>query len=288
MRVSVSHLAYAVDRYPDSALTPFWSLKLGHYLLDLDEPASAAQILGRVVALPDTVAYNPRSLPFADLAELRREARFLWARALARNGNASEAEAQLQAANASNGYELTREAEVRVLRGDTSGALACLRRADRDGHPESNFSNILITMRAVVLAQALAQGQLASQFAAPILQQPQTAQRWPQWQSAWAIIRGTANQAPGLGVAGLRDGEYAGSCRGYSALVGVSVLLRAGRLVGVRVTRQEEERPWSAIEVMPKRLMRQQGLGVDAVTGATITSYAVRTAAGEALAKAAR
>jgi uncharacterized protein with FMN-binding domain len=56
----------------------------------------------------------------------------------------------------------------------------------------------------------------------------------------------------------------------------------------VRVTRQEEERPWSAIEVMPKQFMRQQGLGVDAVTGATITSYAVRTAAGEALAKAAR
>jgi uncharacterized protein with FMN-binding domain len=87
---------------------------------------------------------------------------------------------------------------------------------------------------------------------------------------------------------GLRDGVYSGSARGYEGPVEVKVIVRGGKLQDVKVVRQNESRPKSALMNLPARILAAGGTEhVDAVTGATVTSRAVLRAVRQALDKAA-
>lgn len=84
------------------------------------------------------------------------------------------------------------------------------------------------------------------------------------------------------------DGKYAAKELGYAGDIHVEVAVAGGRIESVKVTRHEEKQFYSAMEDMPSRIVEAQGFsGVDAVTGATITSDAILNAAAKALAKAA-
>ena len=80
------------------------------------------------------------------------------------------------------------------------------------------------------------------------------------------------------------DGTYRAACRGFVDLVGVAVRVRGGRIEDVQIVATKENRPRTALDDMPARIVRQQGLaGADTVSGATITSNAVLGAVGKAL-----
>ncbi len=96
----------------------------------------------------------------------------------------------------------------------------------------------------------------------------------------------SAGSAPAVGGR-WRDGEYAGRAPGYSADVAVRVRVEGGRVSGVEVTEAAESRPRTALQDMPARIVSAGGPeGVDAVTGATVTSRAILRAVGEALSSA--
>ena len=103
------------------------------------------------------------------------------------------------------------------------------------------------------------------------------------------IERARANLAAvellaGLDLKAVPDGSWAGAARGYRGDVAVQVTVKAGAIAAVRVTAQKEDRAFNAIRDLPGRITTHQGIaGVDAITGATISSEAVMNATVKAL-----
>jgi len=88
-----------------------------------------------------------------------------------------------------------------------------------------------------------------------------------------------------LDVARVPDGTYRASSIAYAGPLHVEVIVKGGRIQVVRVTEHEEKQFYAALSETPKRIIEKQGVrGVDAVTGATMTSEAIINAAAKALA----
>ncbi len=79
-----------------------------------------------------------------------------------------------------------------------------------------------------------------------------------------------------LAQARLRDGSYTARAMGYSESkdLEVTVVIRDGRIADVQV-RHEEKIDLDATKIIPRRIVQQQSLQVDTVTGATVTSQGV-------------
>ncbi len=83
----------------------------------------------------------------------------------------------------------------------------------------------------------------------------------------------------------LRDGTYAGKSLGYVGDVTVTVTIRQGKITEVRV-QHEEKIDQNATTIIPQRIIAQQSLKVDGITGATVTYDAIIDGALQALKKA--
>ncbi len=82
------------------------------------------------------------------------------------------------------------------------------------------------------------------------------------------------------------DGTYRDSSIGYSGQVTVETTIAGGKITGVRVTQHTEKQYYSAITDTARQLIAKQGAkGVDATSGATITSEAIINASLKALSK---
>jgi len=99
---------------------------------------------------------------------------------------------------------------------------------------------------------------------------------------ARAALRRLATQ--GLAFSRVADGSYQGQAYGYNAPVGVRLTFEGGRCTELHVTDLGDKRPLDAYRVLPERILETQSLEVDAVTGATVTSRAIVSAATEAVA----
>lgn len=92
-----------------------------------------------------------------------------------------------------------------------------------------------------------------------------------------------------LDLSRVPDGTYRGSSPGYAGDVHVEVAVKGGRIESVQVTSYKEKQFYSALTDTPRQIVQKQGLkGVDAVTGATVTSEAIINAVAGALARRAR
>ncbi len=88
-----------------------------------------------------------------------------------------------------------------------------------------------------------------------------------------------------LDVARVPDGTYRASSIAYAGPLHVEVIVKGRRIQVVRVTEHEEKQFYAALTETPKRIVEKQGVrGVDAVTGATMTSEAIINATAKALA----
>ena len=85
------------------------------------------------------------------------------------------------------------------------------------------------------------------------------------------------------------DGTYRDSSIGYSGQVGVEVTMAGGRIAAVKVTQHTEKQYYSSISDTCRQLVTKQGAkGVDATSGATITSEAIINASLKAVRKGQR
>lgn len=90
-----------------------------------------------------------------------------------------------------------------------------------------------------------------------------------------------------LNLLRIPNGTYKASSIAYEAPLEVEVVVRKGRIESVRVTKHREKQFYSSITATPRQIVEKQGVkGVDAVTGATITSEAIINATAKALAGA--
>ncbi len=89
-----------------------------------------------------------------------------------------------------------------------------------------------------------------------------------------------------LDIKRVPDGVYQDSSVGYSGQVFVEVSVAGGRISDVKVTRHTEKQWYSSITDTRRQILLKQGAkGVDATSGATITSEAMLNATLKALAK---
>ena len=89
-----------------------------------------------------------------------------------------------------------------------------------------------------------------------------------------------------LDLSKVADGTYRGESPAYAGPLQVEVTVASGRIASVRVVAHREKQFYSALTDTPKQIVARQGVeGVDAVTGATITSEAIINATAKGLAK---
>lgn len=90
-----------------------------------------------------------------------------------------------------------------------------------------------------------------------------------------------------LDLSRVPDGKYSGKSPAYAGDLFIEVTVAAGRIQSVVVTRHEEKQFYSAISDTTAQIVENQRLtGIDATTGATITSEAIVNATAKALAGA--
>ncbi len=92
----------------------------------------------------------------------------------------------------------------------------------------------------------------------------------------------------GCSKSALKAGTYAGSAEAHNGTLHVEVELTEDTIVSVTITGSEETAHLSNIplDVIPKQIVADQSLTIDAVAGATVTSYAIRAAVADAITKA--
>jgi uncharacterized protein with FMN-binding domain len=84
----------------------------------------------------------------------------------------------------------------------------------------------------------------------------------------------------------LKDGVYAGQSNGYAGPVRVAVTVKDGRISAVEVTSCRDKFARRVVKEMPRRIVKAGSAEVDVVSGATISSRAVKRAVDQALEQA--
>lgn len=77
-----------------------------------------------------------------------------------------------------------------------------------------------------------------------------------------------------LKTARLRDGSYRATALGYSGDIKLTVQIRQGRISNIRVQHQEKIDQNAAV-IVPRAIVQEQSLKVDAISGATVTQDAI-------------
>jgi len=92
-----------------------------------------------------------------------------------------------------------------------------------------------------------------------------------------------------LDIKRVADGAYRDSSIGYNGPVHVEVQVAKGKIENVKVVKHEEKQYYSSItDTCSQMILKQGAKGVDATSGATITSEAILNAGLKALSKAQR
>ncbi|HLS52413.1 MAG TPA: FMN-binding protein [Tissierellaceae bacterium] len=92
----------------------------------------------------------------------------------------------------------------------------------------------------------------------------------------------------GCGGAKYNDGTYQGEAQGAHGPVKVSVEIKDGEIANVEVTEHEEnmDHAGPAFDQIPKAIVDKNSTDVDAESGATVTSNAIKEAVDKALEEA--
>ncbi len=85
------------------------------------------------------------------------------------------------------------------------------------------------------------------------------------------------------------DGTYTATTTAFAGLLELEVKVTGGHIESVQVTKHQEKQFFTALTDVPRQIVARQSIeGIDAITGATITSQAIVNGAARALADGAR
>jgi len=111
--------------------------------------------------------------------------------------------------------------------------------------------------------------------------------------SAFGRSSSSSNYAHPLGIdlstKKLKDGMYTGTANAYNPGLTVAVTVVGGKVTGIKVTEHNEDgrRFYDyPIQVIPSAIIKKQNTKVDAVSGASATSYGIMAAVENALVNA--
>ncbi|NQT53520.1 FMN-binding protein [bacterium] len=87
----------------------------------------------------------------------------------------------------------------------------------------------------------------------------------------------------------VREGTHTATAESYAGPLTLEVKVAGGRIESIKVTQYRDKQYFNALTDTPRQIVEKQGLkGVDAISGATITSQAIINATAKALANAMR
>ena len=90
-------------------------------------------------------------------------------------------------------------------------------------------------------------------------------------------------------LAKIPDGKYSGTAISYKSQLTVEVIVSDRKIKSVTVTKHGDNRFFTSLKDVPEQIVARQDIkGIDAVSGATITSEAIVSAASKALADGAK
>ena len=282
VKSSVQKLRHLVEQKAGDPTHPWWTLQLAILYAELEEDRIAFHTASAVLALRPGTPVNGRIRGLGSLGLIQKEARLLRARILARNGHKRQAMMELQASGASTGTDMLSAAQTLLLMGDATRAANFVQQAAPKG------SGVHYTMRLLCLARASGNDRLVMSAASKA--GPGQGNRGARKACSEIAKTFLASARSGKKATArkYRDGTFDGASFGFEGPVKVVVAVKGGRIESVRFTEQQESWPRSCIDVLPKRVVLHQGIGIDAVTGATVTSAAMIAAVDEALTKASR
>jgi uncharacterized protein with FMN-binding domain len=185
------------------------------------------------------------------------------------------------------GNDYTRNGEVIKLWADMGEIHKALQLAEakaRNGMPHIGYVAAGNACRQVALyKEALAYYQKAVRAPLPAKQNNDFTRARQQAREAIETIK----LFEMLDLNAVRDGVYSAGSTAFNGTLHVEVKIAGKRIESVRVTEHREKQFHMAIEETPRQIVIKQTVkGVDAVTGATITSEAVISATARALAHA--
>ncbi|NQV34802.1 MAG: FMN-binding protein [Phycisphaeraceae bacterium] len=185
------------------------------------------------------------------------------------------------------GYDYSRNGEVIKLWADMGQMDKALQLADmkaRGGMPHIAYRTAGDACRqAGMYKKAVAYYQKAVQAPLPAKENNDFTRARQQSQEAIETIR----LFELLDLSQIKDDVYTASSTAFAGVLHVEVKVTDHRIESVRVTEHREKQFHTAIEETPRQIVQKQTVkGLDAVTGATITSEAIINAAASALAGA--
>ena len=292
MKFNACKILFLINKYPKDPTRPFLMFQLANHLINLNEYKTAEVLLKKIIALniktPYRWKYRLKTLP-----QLKREVSFMQMRCAAKLKKKNEALKMAIRLKPANGYENLRMAETYVLLGEYKKALPYLNKSNGSGHWDKGFSDAFLRMYAATLARAIGENDLALKISEPILKKGIKAQKWPQWKAAYSILKKINEniEKEKIGANQLKkkfkEGRFTGDCRGFVDIVSVNAFFNKKGFVRAYTGKNRENRAWSAIKIIPRRISEARSLGVDAITGATVSSCAIIIAADNASSKAA-
>ena len=103
-----------------------------------------------------------------------------------------------------------------------------------------------------------------------------------------AMLALTMVSGAALAESALTDGTYTSEQQGFGGAVVVEVTIQGGAVIDVKVTGDKETEGVgaAALEPLAEQIMAAQSADIDGVSGATVTSGAVKAALAEIFAKA--
>lgn len=289
---------------PQEAYTPFYNYQLGLNLLRINEQGAAYHYLQKAYELPDSAPFTNKVKRLETHAKLKDITGALTLRTVAKRGY-KEAFNKLNHSYTPHFDDARLHyAYALMLQKDTSGAIKACEAAIDTTNYRRLYKRSSITAGVAHILYSLGEHKKLfelTQWMIDIGDLPSKGSYMKynskgepddyfvnQWKSSYDIVErfrnlSTSNKESAFT---LNDGMYSSSVRGFIDTLSVHVTIKASKIDHIEVTNSKDDRPFSALKSIPKRIVDAQSLGVDAVTEATVTSTAIIAATAEALQKA--
>ncbi len=288
VRDTIKKLFYAVDHYSKSKYYPYYLLELCRNLVEVGEDRMAIYWLNRIALLnKDTSLDYNIGRWFGGLAGIKRRALFMQLRVYAGNNLRFEtAELIKKLSPLKSSADKLRVAEAWAGISEKKNALRVLGSIELG----TGRNDKLIAMHSAILAAGLEDMKLAAKILKPIVNDKSVREsRNPNVKAVSSQAGDLLKNGPGVipfAAGKFKDGDYYGISRGYVGPLKVKVTVRNGTPAEIKVVSTDENRPRNALTAIPRRIVRNNSIAVDAVTGATVTTDAVCVAVVNALKQA--
>lgn len=300
MKRTVKKYLFFAKNYSDSNRYPYWLFIIGKFFLELDEEHAAYTFFKKVIELPDSTPCIDEFRNYPTLAEYKHDAKLLILKILAKNDLKTNCEEYMADINPLNSNTYFVMAQTYMLLGEKDKALEMLDKVLVDENLGNKYRKSSYTAGAVALAYFMGENEYINKFSEWIINEGKDSEKWLKkgkyeefyknlWTSSYEVIEkyrdlAVMEQKPELTE--LKDGVFTGNCRGFIDNIKVSVENKNGKIESIKVIDCKDDRPFSAVNTIPERVIAYDSLQVDTVTGATVSSTAILAALSEALIKA--